>query len=149
METILDSISVHSLKKDAYARMAAAATTTASTAANGATPNGASTFGSYTLFDHFVATFGEPDSRGFRKAQDRFLVSLASYSIVCYLLQIKDRHNGNILVDRDGHVIRPSSDRDLRGMSADATLPRAQTSTLASCCPTRPARSGSRWRPSS
>lgn len=31
--------------------------------------------------------------------------SLVAYSIISYILQLKDRHNGNILIDKDGHVI--------------------------------------------
>lgn len=41
----------------------------------------------------------------FEKAQDNFLRSLVGYSLVCYVLQIKDRHNANILIDREGHIM--------------------------------------------
>mmetsp|Transcript_26680 Transcript_26680/g.39635 ORF Transcript_26680/g.39635 Transcript_26680/m.39635 type:complete len:742 (-) Transcript_26680:102-2327(-) len=41
----------------------------------------------------------------FEQAQDNFLRSLVGYSLVCYILQIKDRHNANILLSREGHLI--------------------------------------------
>ena len=31
--------------------------------------------------------------------------SKTSYAIACYLLHAKDRHNGNIMISRDGHLV--------------------------------------------
>ncbi|TPX56579.1 1-phosphatidylinositol 4-kinase [Powellomyces hirtus] len=87
METIRDAISVHSIKKEGYAKQL--------------NEKGLP----FTLYDYFVREFGHPSSTRFCAAQDNFMRSLAAYSVICYLLQIKDRHNGNILLDIQGHVI--------------------------------------------
>lgn len=63
--------------------------------------------GYHSLRQHFEQTYGNGDihSKAFKTAQHNFLYSLVAYSIVCYLLQIKDRHNGNILLDTEGHIV--------------------------------------------
>ncbi|CAI5735983.1 unnamed protein product [Hyaloperonospora brassicae] len=58
-----------------------------------------------SLLDFYTRLHGDKDTAGFARAQRNFVESLAAYSVVCYVFQIKDRHNGNILVDTDGRVI--------------------------------------------
>jgi len=58
-----------------------------------------------TLVDYFHLAFGGERSKAFRRARRRFIASMAAYSLVCYLLHVKDRHNGNMLLDRRGHII--------------------------------------------
>ena len=54
----------------------------------------------------FSQTAGNiPETVSFEQAQENFLRSLVGYSLVCYILQIKDRHNANILMDREGHIM--------------------------------------------
>ncbi|KAJ3188049.1 Phosphatidylinositol 4-kinase pik1alpha (PI4-kinase)(PtdIns-4-kinase), partial [Irineochytrium annulatum] len=83
IETVKNSISLHSIKKEGYAKKRK----------------------EFGVLDYFLQEFGPIDSPKFLAAQDAFLRSLAGYSIACFLLQIKDRHNGNILIDSDGHII--------------------------------------------
>ena len=45
-------------------------------------------------------------SKKYYKALRNLVRSLAGYSLVCYFLQIKDRHNGNILINNEGYLIQ-------------------------------------------
>ena len=66
-----------------------------------------------TLRLHYETLYGAPingDRFGeyppaLDAAVTEYVRSMAGYSIICYLLLIKDRHNGNIMIDRFGHVI--------------------------------------------
>ncbi|KAJ7572583.1 Stt4p: phosphatidylinositol-4-kinase, partial [Mycena floridula] len=57
------------------------------------------------LLDFFVAKYGGQDTIPFQQARLNFIQSMAAYSVACYILQIKDRHNGNIMIDGDGHIV--------------------------------------------
>ncbi|RVE42437.1 hypothetical protein evm_012913 [Chilo suppressalis] len=48
---------------------------------------------------------GAPTTESFLRAQTAFTRSAAAYCLASYLLQLKDRHNGNILLDSEGHII--------------------------------------------
>ncbi|KAF9377897.1 Phosphatidylinositol 4-kinase pik1alpha (PI4-kinase)(PtdIns-4-kinase) [Podila verticillata] len=87
IETVRNTISIHSIKKDAYARRLNEVGIV------------------FTLYDYFQQKFGDPASEKFIKAQDNFMRSLAAYSVITYVLQIRDRHNGNILLDTEGHIV--------------------------------------------
>lgn len=57
------------------------------------------------LHEYFLKRYGSESSQEFKIARLNFINSLAAYGVVSYILQIKDRHNGNILVDDLGHLI--------------------------------------------
>lgn len=60
--------------------------------------------GSLSLF--FEQFFGRPGSSvDIATARQNYVKSMAGYSIVSYLLAIKDRHNGNIMMNSSGHII--------------------------------------------
>ncbi|XP_018615392.1 phosphatidylinositol 4-kinase beta-like isoform X3 [Scleropages formosus] len=58
-----------------------------------------------SLLDYFLQEHGGYTTEAFLTAQRNFVQSCAGYCLICYLLQVKDRHNGNILLDSEGHII--------------------------------------------
>jgi phosphatidylinositol 4-kinase len=57
------------------------------------------------LLGFFSAKYGGEDTAAFQRARLNFIQSMAAYSVACYILQIKDRHNGNIMIDGEGHIV--------------------------------------------
>jgi phosphatidylinositol 4-kinase B len=99
METLTDMLLIHSIKKEALIM--------GRRSRQGEVEGGLlqQAGAAYSLLDYFVDMYGEPGSESFEIARQHFLASLVGYSLVTYLLAVKDRHNGNILVDKDGHLI--------------------------------------------
>ncbi|KAG5979589.1 hypothetical protein E4U55_004999 [Claviceps digitariae] len=91
IETITNGVSLHSLKRSL----------TLASIDSGQNPRQRIA----TLTDHFLKAFGQPDSEPYKAGVDAFKRSLAAYSIISYVLQLKDRHNGNVLIDSEGHIV--------------------------------------------
>ncbi|XP_002034778.2 uncharacterized protein LOC6610170 isoform X1 [Drosophila sechellia] len=77
IEPILNTVSLHQIKKNS----------------------------NKSLKEYFIDEYGSPNGESFRRAQKNFVQSCAAYCLISYLLQVKDRHNGNILFHSDGHII--------------------------------------------
>jgi len=59
--------------------------------------------GYVSLRNLFIQRHGEPGTPSFVEAQNNFASSLAAYSVVMWLLLLRDCHNGNLMLDESGH----------------------------------------------
>jgi hypothetical protein len=58
-----------------------------------------------SLHGFYAAAFGDGSNGKLQAAQTNFVRSMAAYSLICYILKVKDRHDGNILLQRDGSIM--------------------------------------------
>merc|ERR1712146_306216 len=58
-----------------------------------------------TLREYFEYQYGPPYAPRFINAVTNFVKSLVGYSLLTYILQVRDRHNANLLLDDEGHII--------------------------------------------
>lgn len=77
IEPILNTVSLHQIKKNSQV----------------------------SLLEYFIKEYGPKTSEAFLNAQMNFVCSCAAYCLISYLIQVKDRHNGNILLSNTGHLI--------------------------------------------
>ncbi|XP_065171006.1 phosphatidylinositol 4-kinase beta isoform X2 [Atheta coriaria] len=77
IEPILNTVSLHQIKKNSQ----------------------------LSLLEYFIREYGPCTSEAFLTAQRNFVHSCAAYCLISYLMQVKDRHNGNILLSSTGHLI--------------------------------------------
>lgn len=57
------------------------------------------------LHAYFVKAYGPEHMAAYKAAQRNFIESMAGYAVVCYLLKVKDRNDGNLLLTRQGHML--------------------------------------------
>jgi len=57
------------------------------------------------LVEWFAFKYGSSNSLAYQEARTNFIKSMAAYAVLCFVLNVKDRHNGNILIDDAGHVV--------------------------------------------
>ncbi|WEL38260.1 type III phosphoinositide 4-kinase beta [Encephalitozoon hellem] len=81
IETVVDATSIHKIKKKMMSESK-----------------------NYSLKNYFAESF-ELNSEKYKSCLRNFLYSLVGYSLATYILQVKDRHNGNIMIDGQGHIV--------------------------------------------
>lgn len=57
------------------------------------------------LNQFYINKYGPVDSIEYEQARVNFIQSMAAYSVICHLIQIRDRHNGNIMIDGRGCLV--------------------------------------------
>ncbi|KAK2963474.1 putative Phosphatidylinositol 4-kinase beta [Blattamonas nauphoetae] len=102
METLVDTVSIHEMKEGKKGE-----TVVGKGGVEVAEKEKKKDFKTISqfLFELYPNTDDGEESEGHRQAVRNFLESLAGYSIATYILQLKDRHNANILISSAGHLI--------------------------------------------